>query len=61
MYKGVKKYVKTTIDLIKFRCFSWIVASYSIPWDLELLWNVNPVGVIMLHRNNGLQENLKWF
>lgn len=44
------------LTLLKIRSFKWILAYSGLHKDLEELWNVNPVGAILLYkkkRGNG--------
>lgn len=46
----------TLIKLVKIRSFKWIVATVEINSDLELLWNVNPVGAYLLYSKHASKE-----
>lgn len=50
LFSNGKKVSVTYLDLlIKIRSFKWLRAFKGLHRDLESLWGVNPVGVVLLY------------
>ena len=53
--------LKTTTDLIKFRSFKWLKSEFSFHSELFSIWQVNPAGAALLHRKNGVMQDMVWW
>lgn len=53
--------LRSTVDLIKFRCFKWLRAELNIPSDIYNIWLVNPQGAALLHKKSDLFQDLTWW
>lgn len=61
IFNNKKDNIEVVVYLIKIRAFKWLLASKSIKDELETLWMVNPVGVLLLFNSSLRKEEFIWW
>lgn len=61
IFQNIKSSPAKLLTLLKIRYFKWILAYYGLHKDLEDLWDLNPIGTILLFNKKKERMDFFWW